>query len=84
MYKDGELGDADVHANLDEVVAGEKPGREADDERVYFNAVGLAFVDVAIALAMYRRAMDAGKGRELTMQETMIFEHRNLSEYLRW
>jgi N-[(2S)-2-amino-2-carboxyethyl]-L-glutamate dehydrogenase len=65
-------------------VAGEKPGREADDERVYFNAVGLAFVDVAIALAMYRRAVDAGKGRELSMQETMIFEHPNLSEYVRW
>jgi N-[(2S)-2-amino-2-carboxyethyl]-L-glutamate dehydrogenase len=84
MYKDGELGDADVHANLDQVVAGEKPGREADDERVYFNAVGLAFVDVAIALAMYRRAIDAGKGRQLTMQETMIFEHPDLAAHLRW
>jgi len=65
-------------------VAGEKPGREADDERVYFNAVGLAFVDVAIALALYRRAVDAGKGRELTMQETMIFAHPDLGEYVRW
>jgi N-[(2S)-2-amino-2-carboxyethyl]-L-glutamate dehydrogenase len=84
MYKDGELGDADVYGNLDEVVAGEKPGREAADERVYFNAVGLAFVDVAIALAMYRRATSAGKGRELTMQETMIFDHPNLADYVRW
>jgi N-[(2S)-2-amino-2-carboxyethyl]-L-glutamate dehydrogenase len=84
MYKDGELGDADIYANLDEVVAGEKPGREADDERVYFNAVGLAFVDVAIALAMYRRATGAGKGRELTMQETMIFGHPDLAGYVRW
>jgi ornithine cyclodeaminase/alanine dehydrogenase-like protein (mu-crystallin family) len=84
MYKDGELTDADIHGNLDEVVAGAKPGRETDDERVYFNAVGLAFVDVAIALAMYRRAVDAGKGRELTMQETMIFDHPNLAEYVRW
>jgi N-[(2S)-2-amino-2-carboxyethyl]-L-glutamate dehydrogenase len=84
MYKDGELLDTDIHGNLDEVVAGEKPGRETDDERVYFNAVGLAFVDVAIALAMYRRAVDAGKGQELTMQETMIFDHPNLAEYVRW
>ncbi len=82
MYKDGELGDADVYANLDEVVAGEKPGREKDDERVYFNAVGLAFVDVAIALAMYRRAQEAGKGRELTLQETMIFDHPNVGDYV--
>jgi ornithine cyclodeaminase/alanine dehydrogenase-like protein (mu-crystallin family) len=84
MYKDGELADTDVHGNLDEVVAGEKPGRETDEERVYFNAVGLAFVDVAIALAMYRRAVDAGKGRELTMQERMIFNHPNLASYVRW
>jgi N-[(2S)-2-amino-2-carboxyethyl]-L-glutamate dehydrogenase len=84
MYQDGELGDADIYANLDEVVAGEKPGREADDERVYFNAVGLAFVDVAIALAMYRRATEAGRGRRLTMQETMIFEHPDLASYVRW
>jgi ornithine cyclodeaminase/alanine dehydrogenase-like protein (mu-crystallin family) len=84
MYKDGELADTDVHGNLDEVVAGEKPGRETDDERVYFNAVGLAFVDVAIALAMYRRAVDAGRGRELTMQETMIFDHPGMAEHIRW
>jgi ornithine cyclodeaminase/alanine dehydrogenase-like protein (mu-crystallin family) len=84
MFKDGELGDGDIHANLDEVVAGEKPGREAADERVYFNAVGLAFVDVAIGLAMYRRGVEAGRGRQLTMQETMIFDHPNLAGYVRW
>jgi N-[(2S)-2-amino-2-carboxyethyl]-L-glutamate dehydrogenase len=84
MYQDGQLRDGDIHGNLDEVVAGEKPGRESDDERVYFNAVGLAFVDVAIALAMYRRALAAGKGRELTMQETTVFDHPNMAAYLRW
>jgi ornithine cyclodeaminase/alanine dehydrogenase-like protein (mu-crystallin family) len=83
MFKDGELGNADIHANLAEVVAGEKPGRERDDERIYFNAVGLAFVDVAIALAMYRRAVAAGKGRELTMQETTIFDHPGMAAYVR-
>lgn len=83
MYKDGELSDEDVYADLTEVVAGAKPGRESDDERVYFNAVGLAYVDVAIALAMYRRAADAGKGRELTMQDTTVFEHARMAEYAR-
>lgn len=83
MYKEGELRDSDIYANIAEVVAGEKPGREKDEERVYFNAVGLAFVDVAIALAMYRRALEAGKGLELTMQETMIFEHERLADYAR-
>ena len=82
MYHDGELADADIYGNLAEFVAGDKPGRENQDERIYFNAVGLAFVDVAIALAMYRRARKAGKGRQLTMQETTIFEHARIADYL--
>ncbi|MBW3577613.1 MAG: ornithine cyclodeaminase family protein [Actinobacteria bacterium] len=82
MYNDGELRDSDVYADLEEVVAGDKPGRETDDERVYFNAVGLAFVDVAIALAMYRRALEAGKGRELTLQEMMIFDHPRIAQFV--
>ena len=83
MYKGGDLSDEDIYADLVEVVAGDKPGRESDDERIYFNAVGLAYVDVAIALAMYRRAVQAGKGRRLTMQDTMLFEHARMADYAR-
>jgi N-[(2S)-2-amino-2-carboxyethyl]-L-glutamate dehydrogenase len=83
MYADGELSDADIGGNLVEFVAGDKPTREREDERVYFNAVGLAYVDVAISLAMYRRAVEAGKGQQLTMQETMVFEHPCVAHHIR-
>ena len=83
MYKDGALSDDDIHANLVDVVAGTKGGRESDDERVYFNAVGLAFVDVAIAHAMYRRASDAGRGTRLSLQDNMIFQHEELKDWIR-
>jgi N-[(2S)-2-amino-2-carboxyethyl]-L-glutamate dehydrogenase len=83
MYKDGDLTDKDIYANLVEVVAGEKGGRETAEERVYFNAVGLAYVDVAIAHAMYRRAKEAGKGEKLSIQETMIFQHKKLADWIR-
>lgn len=83
MYKEGQLTDDDVYGNLVSIVAGEKPGREYDKERVYFNAVGLAFVDVAIALAMYRKAQEHGFGHRLTLQETTIFEHPQISEWVR-
>ena len=83
MYKDGELTDADITADLVEVVAGEKSGRTSPHERVYFNAVGLAYVDVAIAHAMYRRAKDTGVGQTLSLQQEMIFEHQNLSDVIR-
>ena len=83
MYKDGELTDEDIYADLVEVVAGEKGGRETAEERAYFNAVGLAYVDLAIAHAMYRRAREAGKGRKSSIQETMIFQHEKLADWIR-
>lgn len=83
MYKDGELRDEDVHGNLDEVVVGEKSGRENPDERIYFNAVGLSYVDVGIALAMYHRATEHGFGQQLTLQETTIFEHASIKDWVR-
>jgi ornithine cyclodeaminase/alanine dehydrogenase-like protein (mu-crystallin family) len=83
MYAEGLLGDDDIHANIGDVVAGDKPGRRSDDERVYFNAVGLSYVDVALALAMYRRAVDAGRGTQLTMQETTVFRHPGITAHVR-
>jgi ornithine cyclodeaminase/alanine dehydrogenase-like protein (mu-crystallin family) len=83
MYQDGELEDGDIHANLEDLVVGAKPGRERDDERIYFNAVGLSYVDVAIALAMYRRATEHGFRQELTLQGTTIFEHPSINEWIR-
>ncbi len=83
MYKDGELADADIHGNLSDLITGRKPGRERADERTYFNAVGLAYVDVAIALAMYRRAREAGMGQDLKVQHEMIFEHAHLQDWVR-
>ncbi|MCG8462447.1 MAG: ornithine cyclodeaminase family protein [Holophagales bacterium] len=83
MYKDGLLTDDDVHANLVDLVRGTKPGREHDEERIYFNAVGLAYVDVAIAIAMYERALEAGLGQNLQIQHQMIFEHARLADWLR-
>ena len=83
MYQDGELTDDDISADLVELVAGEKPGRQSADERAYFNAVGLAYVDVAIAHAMYERARDAGHGTRMVLQEQMIFDHDGLADLIR-
>jgi len=81
MYKDGQLSDSDIYCNLDLLVAGEKPGRDNDRERAYFNAVGLAFVDIGIAWAMYQRAAERKLGQPLTLQETTIFEHSEIGQW---
>ena len=83
MYKDGELTDDDVHGNLVSLIDGSIPGRESDDERTYFNAVGLAYADVAIAHAMYLRAEAAGMGQDLKIQNEMIFEHAHLKDWVK-
>jgi len=80
MYKEGLITAHDIYADLHELVSGDKPGRESDEERIYFNAVGLAYIDVAIALAMYKRALSAGVGKLLDLQQSMIFEHEDIRE----
>lgn len=82
MYKDKELTDNDLYANLIDVVAGKKEGRQSDEERIYFNAVGLAYVDVALAIAMYQRAIEKKAGQQLTIQESMIFQHPNIKDWV--
>ena len=83
MYKDGQLADSDITGNLIDLISGDAPGRENDQEKTYFNAVGLAYVDVAIAHAMYLRAAGAGLGQDLKVQKKMIFEHPELKDWLR-
>jgi ornithine cyclodeaminase/alanine dehydrogenase-like protein (mu-crystallin family) len=54
----------EVH-ELQEVVAGELPGRQADDDIVVFKSNGLAAWDVAAGAAVLERARDRGLGTEL-------------------
>ncbi len=83
MYAEGLLSHNDIHADLHELVSGHKVGRESDDERIYFNAVGLAYIDVAIALAMYKRAKHSHIGLDLDLQESMVFEHKDILSKIR-
>jgi alanine dehydrogenase len=55
----------EVH-ELQEVVAGELPGRQADDDIVVFKSNGLAAWDVAIGAVAVERARERGVGTELS------------------
>jgi alanine dehydrogenase len=58
----GVLSTADVHATLADVVAGRKPGRTSAEEITIFDSTGVAIEDVAAAVAVYERAIAAGRG----------------------
>jgi ornithine cyclodeaminase/alanine dehydrogenase-like protein (mu-crystallin family) len=83
MLQEGLITSHDIYADLHELVSGHKVGRESEDERIYFNAVGLAYIDVAIGLAMYHRALDAGVGTQLDLQQAMIFEHSDIMDKIK-
>jgi len=65
MLREGFLTEKNVYAQMSELVAGHKPGRESDRERILMRAIGLVNQDIAIADWVYRRALEAGVGTVL-------------------
>lgn len=53
MYKKGLLHDSDIYADFNEIISFKKIGRSNDDEFIYFNSVGLAFIDIYFAKYVY-------------------------------
>jgi alanine dehydrogenase len=61
----GIVGRSDVHAELGEVVAGKKPGRESGEEITIFDSTGMALQDVAAAAMLYEKAKQQNAGVRL-------------------
>jgi ornithine cyclodeaminase/alanine dehydrogenase len=55
------------YADLGEIAAGRKPGRQSEGERILCMNLGLALEDMATAILVYRRAKEQGVGRELPL-----------------
>lgn len=64
----GRLSEANLHAELGEIVAGSKPGRERDDEIILFWHRGLSLSDIALGHAMLEKAKAMGIGQRLRFQ----------------
>lgn len=78
MYKAGLLKDEDIHANLSELIAGTKVGRENDDEFIYFNSVGLSYIDINFANYIYEEAKKRGLGQNVVMAENNVVDYESL------
>ncbi len=57
----------DLHAELGQIIVGQRPGRTAADQIFVFDSTGTALQDVAAAAIVYQRALAAGRGRELLL-----------------
>ena len=73
LYKAGKLRDGDIYGDLPDIVSGKLPGRRSPEEFVYFNAVGLSYVDVALGYDFFRRAEPLAV--TLPLQERSVFAH---------
>ena len=63
----GAISPDDIYAEVGEIAAGLKPGRENDNEITYFKSVGNAAQDAAVAHAIYQQAMNANLGLEIEL-----------------
>jgi alanine dehydrogenase len=61
----GRLSEQTLHAELGEIAAGRKPGREGDDETILFWHRGLSLSDIALGHAMLTKARANGIGQRL-------------------
>lgn len=73
LYQAGELKDEDIYADLHQIVAGELPGRVSEFEKIYFNPVGLSYVDVNLAKAFYDRTVELGELPEMDFVKESVF-----------
>ena len=66
MLKEQFLSKKDLYAELPEILAGKKPARQSDRERIFIRAIGLVNQDIAMADHIYRAALEQGIGTRLS------------------
>ncbi len=61
----GKLSEETLHAEMGEIVAGKRAGREGDEETILFWHRGLSLSDIALGHAMLEKAKSLGLGQRL-------------------
>jgi ornithine cyclodeaminase len=67
MHNAGLLSRESIHGELGQIVNGTLPARGSDAERIFWNPFGLAIEDLAVALAMYNRALELDVGTPIKL-----------------
>ncbi len=58
---------SEIYAEIGEIVAGQKPGRESEEERIIYVPMGMGSEDMAVAHRVYRNALDRGQGEKFAL-----------------
>ncbi|WP_421695689.1 ornithine cyclodeaminase family protein [Aestuariivirga sp.] len=68
LIRSGRLTRDHLHAEIGEIAAGMRPGRQTEEERIVFWHRGFAISDIALGRAIYDNAKAAGRGSELWLR----------------
>jgi len=60
--RDGLITASKLYGEVGDIVAGKIPGRENEQEITLYESVGFAALDIAVAVAAFRKALDSGIG----------------------
>jgi ornithine cyclodeaminase/alanine dehydrogenase len=66
-FERGLLTEEDVYAEIGEIVAGKKAGRESEEETILLVPIGMGSEDIATATMLYERAMEKGIGLKVDL-----------------
>jgi ornithine cyclodeaminase len=67
LVLEGRFSREQLHAELGEILLGQRPGRESDEEIIVLNPMGMAIEDIACAQAIYKKAVAAEMGKWLPL-----------------
>lgn len=73
LYQQGLLKDEDIYSDIVDIIDGTLPGREDNTEFIYFNSVGLAFIDISVAYSFYHNVVNKGLGKDWNLKSNDIF-----------
>lgn len=58
LVEAGKLGEKNIHAEIGEILAGKKKGREREDENILAIPIGLGSLDIGCAFEVYQKALE--------------------------
>lgn len=67
LVLEGRFSEEALHAELGQLLTGEKPGRENDDEIILLNPMGMAIEDISSAYYIFKKAQAEGIGTTLNL-----------------
>lgn len=65
--QNGVIKESDIYAEIGEIAAGRKPGRESEEEITFFKSVGNAVQDASVARAVFDAALRGNLGVEVDL-----------------